>query len=165
MLQAIVGASSCPRVVLAVKFSSCRMLWNVQAESGQTAELNAPPNPELGAAHVTGARQPSLNTGATMALCWKQGVPLFFGCSRPRARAPVTRFGLVFVFGHLGHHGLVSDFRVSDSGVVGPALLAPGRVVMDTRSLHGLEARSSAGAPLRRHTCSRSRHPAPLTQG
>jgi hypothetical protein len=97
-------------------------------------------------------------------MCWKQGVPLFFGCSRPWARALVTRFGLVFVFGHLGHHGLVSDLRVSDSGVVGPALLAPGCVVTDTRSLHGLEARSSGGAPLRRHTCSQLCHPAPLTQ-
>jgi hypothetical protein len=42
------------------------MLWNVQAKSGQTAELNAPPNPEPGAAHVTGAWQLVLNTGATM---------------------------------------------------------------------------------------------------
>jgi hypothetical protein len=87
-------------------------------------------------------------------------VPLFFGCSQPQARAPVTRFGLVFVFGHLGHHGLDSDFLFPDSGVVGPALLAPGCVVMDTQSLHGLEAQSSAGAPLRCHTCSQLCHPA-----
>jgi hypothetical protein len=84
-------------------------------------------------------------------LCWKQGVPLFFGCSRPRACAPVTRFGLVFVFGHFEHHGLVSDFAFQDSGVVGPALLAPGRVVTDTRSSHGLRStelrRSSATSP------------------
>jgi hypothetical protein len=90
--------------------------------------------------------------------------PYFFGCSRPQARAPVTRYGLVFVFGHLGHHGLVSDFRVSDSGVIGSALLAPGRVVTDTQSLHGLEARSSTRAPLRCHTCSQLRHPTPLTE-
>jgi hypothetical protein len=70
----------------------------------------------------------------------------------------------VFIFRHLGHHGLVLDLCVSDSGVVRPALLAPGRVVTDTQSSHGLEARSSNGAPLRHHTCSRSRHPAPLTQ-
>jgi hypothetical protein len=81
-------------------------------------------------------------------------VPLFFGCSQSRTRAPVTRFGLVFVFGHLGHHELVLDFCVSDSGVVGPALLALGCVVTDTQSLHGLEAQSSARAPLRCHTCS-----------
>jgi hypothetical protein len=93
-----------------------------------------------------------------------RGVPLFFSCSQPRACAPVTRYGLVFVFGHLGHHGLVSDFCVSDSGVVGPALLALGCVVTDTQSSHGLEARSSNGAPLRCHTCSRLHHPAPLTQ-
>jgi hypothetical protein len=41
-------------------------------------------------------------------------------------------FGLVFVFGHLGHHGLVSDFCISDSGVVGSTLLTLGRVVTDT---------------------------------
>jgi hypothetical protein len=61
-----------------------------------------------------------------------RGVPLFFGCSRPQAHAPVTRYGLTIVFGHLGHHRLVLDFRVLDSGVVGSALLALGRVVMDT---------------------------------
>jgi hypothetical protein len=94
-------------------------------------------------------------------MCWKQGVPLFFGCSRPRAHAPVTRYELMFVFGHLGP---VSDSRVSDPGVVGSALLAPGRVATDTQSSHRPEARGSDGAPLRRHTCSRSRHPAPLTQ-
>jgi hypothetical protein len=81
-------------------------------------------------------------------------VPLFFGCSRPWAHALVTHFGLVFVFGHLGHHGLVLDSCVLDSGVVRLALLAPGRVVTDTQSLHGLEARGSAGALLHRHTCS-----------
>jgi hypothetical protein len=97
-------------------------------------------------------------------MCRRRGVPLFFGCSQPRARALVTRFGLVFVFRHLGHHGLILDFRVSDFGVVRPALLAPGCVVMDTRSLHRLEAWSSAGAPLRRHTCSQLHHPALLTQ-
>jgi hypothetical protein len=43
------------------------MLRNVQAESGQTAESNAPPSPGPDAAHVTGARQLVLNTGATMA--------------------------------------------------------------------------------------------------
>jgi hypothetical protein len=42
-----------------------------------------------------------------------RGVPLFFGCSQPRACAPVTCFGLVFVFGHLR---LVLDFRILDSG-------------------------------------------------
>jgi hypothetical protein len=81
-------------------------------------------------------------------------VPLFFGCSRPWARALVTRYGLMFVFGHLGHHGYVSDFLVLDSGVIGLALLAPGRVVTETQSSHGLEAQSSAGALLRCHTCS-----------
>jgi hypothetical protein len=43
------------------------MLWNVQTESGQTAESDAPPNPEPDAAHVNGARQLTLNTGAAMA--------------------------------------------------------------------------------------------------
>jgi hypothetical protein len=74
----------------------------------------------------------------------------------------------VFVFGHLGYHGLVLDLLVLDllvldSGVVGLAQLAPGRVVTDTQSLHGLEAQSSDGALLRRHTCSQSHHPALLT--
>jgi hypothetical protein len=93
-----------------------------------------------------------------------RGVPLFFGCSQPRAHALVMRFRLVFGFGHLGHHGCVLDFLVLDSGVVRLALLAPGCVVTETQSLHGLEARSSAGALLHRHTCSRLHHPAPLTQ-
>jgi hypothetical protein len=57
----------------------------------------------------------------------------------------------LFVF---RHHGHVSDFLVLDSGVVGLALLTPGRVVTDTQSLHRLEARSSAGALLHCHTCS-----------
>jgi hypothetical protein len=70
----------------------------------------------------------------------------------------------MFVFGHLGHHRLVSDFCVSDSGVVGSALLALGHVVMDTQSLHGLEARSPAGTLLCSHTCSQLCHPALLTQ-
>jgi hypothetical protein len=94
----------------------------------------------------------------------RRGVPLFSSCSQPWARAPVTRYGLVFVFGHLGHHGLVLDFCVLDSGVIGLALLALGCVVTDTQSLHKLEAQSSAGALLCRHTCSQLRHPAPLTQ-
>jgi hypothetical protein len=91
-------------------------------------------------------------------------VPLFFGWSQPQARASVMRHGLMFVLGHLRHHGHVSDFLFSDSGVVGLALLTPGCVVTETQSLHGLEARSSAGARLRHHTCSQSHHPALLTQ-
>jgi hypothetical protein len=71
---------------------------------------------------------------------------------------------LVFVFGHLRHHGLDSDFLVLDSGVVGLALLALGCIVIETQSLHGLEAQSSARVPLRCHTCSQSHHPALLTQ-
>jgi hypothetical protein len=68
MLPAIVGSSSCLRVVLAVKFFfSCGMLWNVQAESGQTAESDAPPNPESGAAHVIRVRRLIWNNGTTMA--------------------------------------------------------------------------------------------------
>jgi hypothetical protein len=59
---------------------------------------------------------------------------------------------------------LFQTFAFQDSGVVGPALLAPGRVVTDTQSLHGLEAQSSNGAPLRHHTCSQLCHPALLTQ-
>jgi hypothetical protein len=71
----------------------------------------------------------------------------------------------MFVLGHLGHHGRVSDFLVLDSGVVGLALLTLGRVVTDTQSLHKLEAWSSTGALLHCHTCSQLCHPAPLTQG
>jgi hypothetical protein len=77
-------------------------------------------------------------------LCWRRGVPLFFGCSQPQARALVTRHGLMFVLRHLRHHGHVLDFLFLDSGVVGLALLAPGCIVTDTQSLHGLEAWSSA---------------------
>jgi hypothetical protein len=91
-------------------------------------------------------------------------VPLFFGCSQPWARAPITRYGLMFVLRHLGHHRRVLDFLVSDSGVVRSALLAPGRVGTDTQSSHGLEARGSARALLHCHTCSQLCHPAPLTQ-
>jgi hypothetical protein len=40
------------------------------------------------------------------------------------------------------------DIPILDSGVVRPALLAPGHIVMDTQSLHRLELQSSAGAPL-----------------
>jgi hypothetical protein len=69
--------------------------------------------------------------------------------------------GFMFAF---RHHGLDLDFLVLDSGVVRPALLAPGCVVTDTQSLHGLEAWSSARALLHCHTCSQLRHPAPLTQ-
>jgi hypothetical protein len=47
-----------------------------------------------------------------MTYAGSRGVPLFFGCSRPRARALVTHYGLVFVFGHLGHHKLVLDFLI-----------------------------------------------------
>jgi hypothetical protein len=60
-------------------------------------------------------------------------MPLFFGCSQPRARALVTCYRLVFVLGHLGHHRLASDFLVPDSGVVGSALLTPGCIVKDTQ--------------------------------
>jgi hypothetical protein len=56
-------------------------------------------------------------------------------------------------------------FLFLDSGVVGLALLALGHGVTDTQSLHGLEAWSSARAPLHRHTCLQLCHPALLTQG
>jgi hypothetical protein len=85
-----------------------------------------------------------------------RGVPLFFGGSQSQACALVMCYRLVFVLRRFGHHGLVLDFRVSDSSVVGLALLALGRVVTDTQSLHGLEAQSSAGNPLCCHTCSQS---------
>jgi hypothetical protein len=68
------------------------------------------------------------------------------------------------VLGHFGYHELLSDFHISDSGVVELALLALGCVVTDTQSLCRLEARSSTGAPLRCHMCSQLHHPAPLTQ-
>jgi hypothetical protein len=44
----------------------------------------------------------------------RRGVPLFFSCSQPQAHAPVTRYGLMFVLRHLGHHGCVSHFLVSE---------------------------------------------------
>jgi hypothetical protein len=43
------------------------MLWNVQTESGQTAESDAPPNPEPGAAHVIRVRRLILSNGTTIA--------------------------------------------------------------------------------------------------
>jgi hypothetical protein len=74
-------------------------------------------------------------------------MPLFFGCFQPQARAPVTRYRLVFVLGHLGHHRLVLDFLILDSGVIGLALLALGCIATDTQSLRRLEAHSSTALP------------------
>jgi hypothetical protein len=65
----------------------------------------------------------------------------------------------LFVFAHLRHHRLVLDFLVLDSGVVRLALPAPGCVVIDTQSLHRLEAWSSAALSYVLtigHICSRS---------